>query len=358
MNRSIQQALLDHYDRERRTLPWRGESDPYRVLVSEVMLQQTRVQTVLAYYDGWLLRFPDIDTLADAAIDDVLKAWEGLGYYRRARNLHRAARLIRERPAGEVPGTYTELRALPGIGEYTAGAVASIAFGESVPAVDGNVRRVLSRLFDEPEPRTTWLREKAAGLMDPERPGDWNQALMELGATLCSPRSPRCADCPVAEWCAAHEAGTQEERPVTSVKTKPKKRWIALAVLQANGRVMLERRHGEGLLAGMWSFPEVADRDTGPNTGEDAERSRASVLASVAARGLVAMGCPEALPRVEHRFTHLHATYEPWLVPVATTAEGEGRAWVDPAVSNHLAVPVAQQKVLAFANEHAVAEVV
>ncbi len=356
MNRSIQQALLDHYDRECRTLPWRGESDPYRVLVSEVMLQQTRVQTVLAYYDSWLQRFPDIDTLADADIDDVLKAWEGLGYYRRARNLHRTARLIRERSAGEVPGTYTELRALPGIGEYTAGAVASIAFGESVPAVDGNVRRVLSRLYDEPEPRTTWLREKASGLMDAERPGDWNQALMELGATLCSPRSPRCADCPVAEWCAAHDASTQEERPVTPVRTKPKKRWIVLAVLQANGRVMLERRPAEGLLAGMWSFPAVAEGDAGPNTRADAERSRASVLASVVARGLVATGCPEALPRVEHRFTHLHATYEPWLVPVATMAEGQGRAWIDPTVSNDLAVPVAQQKVLAFANEHAVAE--
>jgi A/G-specific adenine glycosylase len=356
MNRSIQQALLAHYDRECRTLPWRGESDPYRVLVSEVMLQQTRVQTVLEYYGGWLERFPDIETLANAEIDDVLKAWEGLGYYRRARNLHRTARLIHESPAREVPGTYTELRALPGIGEYTAGAVASIAFGESVPAVDGNVRRVLSRLYDEPEPRTTWLREKAAGLMDAERPGDWNQALMELGATLCSPRSPRCADCPVAEWCAAHDASTQEERPVTPVRAKPKKRWIVLAVLQAKGRVMLERRPAEGLLAGMWSFPEVAEGDVGPNTWADAERSRASVLASVAARGLVATGCPEVLPRVDHRFTHLHATYEPWLVPVATTPEGEGRAWIDAAVSTDLAVPVAQQKVLAFANEHAVAE--
>jgi A/G-specific adenine glycosylase len=357
MNRSIQQALLDHYDRECRQLPWRGESDPYRVLVSEVMLQQTRVQTVLSYYDGWLARFPDIDTLADADIDDVLKAWEGLGYYRRARNLHRAARLIRKHPAGEVPGTYAELRALPGIGEYTAGAVASIAFGESVPAVDGNVRRVLSRLFNEPDPRTTWLRKKAADLMEAKRPGDWNQALMELGATLCSPRSPRCADCPVAEWCAAHDAGTQQECPITSVKPKPKKRWIVLAVLQANGRVMLERRASEGLLAEMWSFPEVAEGDAGPETEADAERSRASVLLSIAARGLVAIGCPKALPRVEHRFTHLHATYEPWFVPVTTTAEGEGRAWVDPTVFNRLAVPVAQQKVLAFANEHVLAKV-
>ena len=356
MNRAIRQALLDHYDRERRELPWRGESDPYRILVSEVMLQQTRVQTVLAYYDGWLERFPDVEALADAEIDDVLKVWEGLGYYRRARNLHRAARLVRERPDGDLPGTFAGLRALPGVGAYTAGAVASIAFGEAVPAVDGNARRVLSRLFDEAEPTATWLGTKAAELLDPERPGDWNQALMELGATLCSPRSPQCAACPVAEWCAAHGAGTQEERPVAPVKRKTKKRGIVLAVLDANGRVLLERRPSKGLLAGMWSFPEAGECDTCPDMGVDAARSRESVLATIAERGLVATGCPEALPLVEHRFTHLHATYEPWLVPVAAPAEGEGRAWIDPAASNDLAVPVAQQKVLAFANERTAAE--
>ncbi|HBD99516.1 MAG TPA: A/G-specific adenine glycosylase, partial [Gemmatimonadetes bacterium] len=229
MNRAITKALLDHYDREHRALPWRGCSDPYRILVSEVMLQQTRVQTVLAYYDAWLERFPDVEALADAETDEVLKAWEGLGYYRRARNLHGAARLIRERPDGGFPDTYARLRSLPGVGDYTAGAVASMAFGEAVPAVDGNVRRVLSRLFDEAKPPASWLRWKASELLDAERPGDWNQALMELGATLCSPRSPRCGACPVVEWCASHRAGTQEQRPAASVKAKPKKLRIELA---------------------------------------------------------------------------------------------------------------------------------
>ncbi len=338
MNRAITKALLDHYDREHRALPWRGCSDPYRILVSEVMLQQTRVQTVLAYYDAWLERFPDVEALADAETDEVLKAWEGLGYYRRARNLHGAARLIRERPDGGFPDTYARLRSLPGVGEYTAGAVASMAFGEAVPAVDGNVRRVLSRLFDEAEPRASWLRWKASELLDAERPGDWNQALMELGATLCSPRSPRCGACPVVEWCAAHRAGTQEQRPAASVKAKPKKLRIELAVLEADGRFMLERRPSQGLLAGMWSFPEVG--------------AGGSVLATIAERGLVATAHPAALPLVEHRFTHLHATYEPWLVTVATPDEGEGRAWIDPATSNDRAVPVAQQKVLALAHGH------
>jgi len=357
MNRKIRQALLDHYDRERRALPWRGESDPYRVLVSEVMLQQTRVQTVLSYYDGWLERFPDVHALADADTDDVLKAWEGLGYYRRARNLHRAARLIRELPDGEFPDTYAGLRALPGVGEYTAGAVASIAFGEAVPAVDGNVRRVLSRLFDEAKPRATWLRNKATELLDPERPGDWNQALMELGATLCSPRSPRCGACPVADWCAAYGAGTQEDRPVASAKAKTREVRIVLAVLEADGHVMLERRPSEGLLAGMWSFPEVGECDDRLDTEWDAARARESVLATITERRLVATGCPEALPRVEHRFTHLHATYEPWLVSVAAPVEGEGRAWIDPASRNRLAVPVAQQKVLALVHARTAAEV-
>lgn len=161
-----------------------GRADPYRVWVSEVMLQQTRVDAVVPYYLAWMDRFPTLEALAAAPLDDVLRAWEGLGYYARARNLHRAAVVVRDRLGGEVPRTADDLRALPGVGEYTAGAVASIAFGEAVPAVDGNVRRVLSRLYDEAEPTPAWLRERAAALVDPERPGDFNQALMELGATV------------------------------------------------------------------------------------------------------------------------------------------------------------------------------
>ena len=188
----IRRALLEHYDSTARDLPWRRDSDPYRVLVSEVMLQQTRVETVKGYYVRWLERFPSVETLASAEEDEVLKAWEGLGYYRRARNLRRAALQLREVHGGVVPETYAALRELPGVGEYTAGAVASIAFGVVVPAVDGNVRRVLARLFDVETPRAPWLRSMATSLVDNERPGDWNQALMELGATQCTSRAPRC----------------------------------------------------------------------------------------------------------------------------------------------------------------------
>ncbi|HSM59782.1 MAG TPA: A/G-specific adenine glycosylase, partial [Longimicrobiales bacterium] len=211
-------ALLDHYDRTRRRLPWRGQTDPYRIWVSEVMLQQTRVDTVIPYYRRWMARFPDVDSLATASEDEVLLAWEGLGYYRRARHLHAGAAWVRDRHDGRVPDSVEELRRIPGVGEYTAGAVASIAFGEPAPAVDGNVRRVLARLFDEPAPTRAWLRDRAGHLVDPGRPGDWNQALMDLGAAVCTPRSPSCGACPVARWCAARAAGTQAERPAPAVR--------------------------------------------------------------------------------------------------------------------------------------------
>ena len=205
---ALRRALLDHYDRTARDLPWRRETDPYRIWVSEVMLQQTRVETVVGYYGAWMERFPDLDTLAGADADDVMKAWEGLGYYRRARNLHRGAAVVRDSLGGAVPGSYAALRDLPGVGDYTAGAVASIAFGEVVPAVDGNVRRVLARLYDVAEPKPAWLRRTAAEWVDADRPGDWNQALMELGAVVCTPAKPNCDVCPVSSGCAALAAGT------------------------------------------------------------------------------------------------------------------------------------------------------
>jgi A/G-specific adenine glycosylase len=336
-------ALLEHYDAHRRDLPWRGETDPYRILVSEVMLQQTRVETVLGYYGPWLERFPDLASLARADTDEVLEAWEGLGYYRRARNLHRAARVVRERPDGSLPGTYAELRELPGLGEYTAGAVASIAFGEPVPAADGNVRRVLSRLFDEPDPKPAWLRDTAAALVDPDRPGDWNQALMELGATVCVPRAPRCHRCPVAEWCAARAAGTQEGRPVRVARRAPRKATFAVVVVHREGRVLLERRPEDGLLGGMWAFPEVEVSAAG-----DAAGAALEVAARLGARGDASVP-PEALPTCEHRFTHLHATYLPYLVEGSAADTSGDLLWLDLAEPSGVALPVAQRRILGSA---------
>jgi len=336
-------ALLSHYDTHARDLPWRGESDPYRVLVSEVMLQQTRVETVKGYYDRWLERFPDVDSLADASEDDVLKAWEGLGYYRRARNLHRAAAVVRER-GGSLPRAQAELRALPGVGEYTAGAVASIAFGEAVPAVDGNVRRVLARLMGEAAPTAGWLRERAARLVEPTRPGDWNQAVMEHGATVCTPQAPKCGECPVADWCAADAAGTQAELPVPAKRAAPRSERIRLAVLEWDDLVLIRRRAPDGLLGGLWAFPEEEP------------------VALAMECGLVPGGHPVPLTDVVHRFTHLEATYQPmWLEceapspgsPVGVSgsdATGTDELnsecqWVD-ADAVDVALPVAQRKVL------------
>jgi A/G-specific adenine glycosylase len=338
-------ALLAHYDDHRRRLPWRGETDPYRILVSEVMLQQTRVETVVDYYDAWLERFPSLETLASADADAVLEAWEGLGYYRRARNLHRTARLVRERPDGSLPSNYEQLRGLPGIGEYTAGAVASIAFGQAVPAPDGNVRRVLARLFDEPEPRPAWVRDTAAALLDRQRPGDWNQALMELGATVCAPRGPRCDVCPVAKWCAARATGTQEARPAPSARRQPRRSVFAVAVLHHEGRVLLRRRPIEGLLGGMWAFPEM-EVESAEEVGNGLDRLLDEL-------GLAAAEVePDSLPSCEHRFTHLHATYLPNLVDVVDAVAGRADVtWVVLADPVGVALPVAQRRILESARD-------
>lgn len=341
-------ALLDHYDRHARELPWRGESDPYRIWVSEVMLQQTRVSTVLGYYEPWLERFPDVASLARADLDDVLLAWEGLGYYRRARFLHAGARMVRDEMDGRVPSTYDQLRRIPGLGEYAAGAVASIAFGRRVPAVDGNVRRVLARLFDEAEPKGRWLREHARALVDPERPGDWNQALMELGATTCTPTGPDCHRCPVAAWCRARRAGTQEERPAPRTsRPVPACAFATAVVVDEAGRTLVVRRPKDGLLGGMWTFPDAAME--GWDDVVEAARNAAREAGARVEGEDEGMGTPVTLVPVRHRFSHLDATYRPVLLAGAGES-GERRRWVDPADPG-VALPVAQQKIAAAARD-------
>ena len=295
---AVRRALLDFFDAEARSLPWREDSDPYRILVSEVMLQQTRVETVKRYYGRWLEQFPTMETLAAAEEDDVLKAWEGLGYYRRARNLQATARAVRERFDGILPERASELRGLPGLGEYTSGAVASIAFGEVVPAVDGNVRRVLSRLYDEAAPTPRWLRDRAAPLVDPERPGDFNQALMELGATVCSPREPSCERCPLRGWCRAHAVGTVDERPGRGSSPTVRPVTFAVGLFHRDGEVLVGKRVAGGLLGGMWAFPDaelVAD-----GNGLEYEAAIGQLAESI---GLRALGEMVALAPVRHRFT-------------------------------------------------------
>lgn len=351
----VRAALLDHYDRHRRDLPWRRSRDPYAILVSEVMLQQTRVDTVSGYYERWMRRFPDVDALAGADEQDVLKAWEGLGYYRRARNLHAAARVVREQWGGDVPAGVDRLRSLPGVGEYTAGAVASIAFGHVAPAVDGNVRRVLSRWYDVAAPTASWLRDTAATLVDPDRPGDWNQALMELGATVCTPRTPRCEVCPVSGACEALAAGTIADRPGPTARRRPRNAFLVLAVLRApEGSVLVERRPDTGLLAGLWAFPE-RELETVGGAHPTPEQMREALVelygASLADGAAPPPDTWRPLEPVRHRFTHIDATYLPWLIDAPRALpDGPDRRWVVPGSASGgagaPALPVAQRMVM------------
>jgi A/G-specific adenine glycosylase len=342
----IRRALLDFFDDSARSLPWRGSSDPYAIWVSEVMAQQTRIDTVIRFYERWMARFPDIAALAGADPDDVLRHWQGLGYYGRARNLHAAARVVRERHAGELPPSYDDLLDLPGVGEYTAGAVSSIAFGVRAPAVDGNARRVLARLYDEARPSAAWLRRRAAALVPGDRPGDFNQALMELGARICTPRAPRCADCPVARYCAARAGGTALDRPLP----KPRKAVpifdLATAVIRdRNGRVLLVRRPAAGLLAGMWAFPAVE-----PAPGED-PTAAACRLAGALLPGARIRDPASALDMgtIIHAFSHRRERYFCRLIRADVRGtSGRDRAWVGPDASAY-AMPRAQQKIHALA---------
>lgn len=326
----LRTALLEFFDARARPLPWRETSDPYAIWVSEIMLQQTRVETVIPYWESWMERFPDVDALASAEEGDVLKAWEGLGYYSRARNLRRGAAVVRDRFAGEVPGTPEALREVPGIGPYTAGAVASIAFGVVTPAVDGNVRRVLARLLDEPRPTDAWLRDRAGELVDPDRPGDFNQALMELGATVCTPRSPNCLGCPVATACEARAAGTVDGRPAPRKrKAVPERVFeVRVDVVVGDGgrwKVRMRQRPTDGLLGGMWEFPAT----------EVAEASDES-------------GDMPALEPVRHVFSHFRAEYRPCLSIIAAADAAVEGHWIDEADIDGLALPVAQQKIAAL----------
>lgn len=388
----FREALLDHFDRTRRDLPWRSGRTPYRVLVSEVMLQQTRAATVAPYFVRWLRRFPGWEELADASWDEVMRQWKGLGYYARARNLQRTAMLVREQHGGRLPKEPATLRELPGVGEYTAGAVASIAFGLPVAAVDGNVRRVLCRLLDEGDPSPARLRAEAARLLDPRRPGDFNEAMMELGATVCTPRRPSCRACPVAGWCRARSAGTVPDRPLPRPRRKMRRAAYAVAVaLDGAGRTLLTRRPARGLLAGTWEFParELAEVPADGAEGSAGAaragrtpkalpggarsrwvpeaspvRSRRAMEASPAANADVTVAVRSRLAEagvvgkvaavlepVRRTFTHLHAVYHPVVVECATEALDQPTLADDQILRtsfrhlDELPLPVAQQRI-------------
>ncbi len=299
--RALHRALLAWYARHARDLPWRRTADPYAIWVSEIMLQQTQVKTALPYYARFLDRFPDVSALSRATLDDVLRVWAGLGYYSRARNLHAAARRIVQDHGGKFPDTEAGVRALPGVGRYTAGAILSIAFDKDVPVLDGNVMRVLARLFViGVDPRSTkgqkgfWAL--AEGLVPKGRASDWNQSLMELGAMICLPDDPACTRCPARRLCAAHGTGAVDRFPARPRRRKAPVVQGVCAIARRGGRFLFVQRPEKGLLGGLWEFPTA---DIAGRQGRT-PAARALLEECLGLRG--ALGAP--LGTVRHVFTH------------------------------------------------------
>jgi len=340
----VADALLLWYDAHRRDLPWRarpGETtDPYRVWLSEIMLQQTTVAAVAGYYGTFLERWPRVEALAGAPLDDVLGAWAGLGYYSRARNLHRTARIVADEHRGCFPQSAAALRELPGIGPYTAGAIASIAFGERVAALDANAERVMARLFalDEPLPQARRkMPALAEALVPADRPGDFAQALMDLGSSICTPRAPSCLLCPLNTHCEGYRLGIAGRLPVKAAKLeRPLKRGAAYVAFDAKGAVLLERRPETGLLGGMlqpplsaWEtdFPKAkAALAAAPFTGAWRKRS-----------GLV-----------RHVFTHFALEIEVYTASFTRRPNFEG-IWLEPERLSGAALPTVMRKLIAHA---------
>lgn len=268
---NLAETLLKWYDENHRELPWRQDQEPYKIWVSEVMLQQTRVEAVKPYYERWMTRFPTLQDLAQASAEEVLQYWQGLGYYSRARNLHQGVREVAELYGGQVPNEREKIIALSGVGEYTAGAILSIAYNKPEPAVDGNVLRVFSRLYclendiTKPAARKQ-VTELVSGVMPDDRPGDFNQAVMDLGSAICIPKNPSCAQCPLDQHCLAYKQGRQRELPVRKRSAPPRMIQVAAAIVQAEGRYLLCKRPAKGLLANMWEFPsiEIENKNDGP----------------------------------------------------------------------------------------------
>ena len=329
----LPEAVLTWYDRSHRELPWRQDREPYHIWLSEIMLQQTRVEAVKGYYSRFLQALPTIADLAACDDDALHKLWEGLGYYSRVRNLKKAAQVIRERHGGIFPGEYGAIRALPGIGDYTAGAICSICFDFPTPAVDGNVLRVISRLNDDPTPIDTDAHKKAvrAALEEiyPARAGDFTQALMELGATVCGPnREPDCENCPCREFCLGCARGTAGKLPVKGEKKERKCQKLTVFIFSCDGKYALEKRQNTGLLAGLWQFPNISGHLSVQEAISQAERM-----------GLQPRQILRTVER-SHIFTHIQWDMQGIYLEVACPVKEY--QWMDPqTIRTQAALPTA-----------------
>ncbi len=343
----FRQQLLDWYTAEKRDLPWRSSGLPYHIWVSEAMLQQTQVATVIPYFHRFLAAFPTIASLADAEPQQVLKLWEGLGYYSRARNLQKAAQQMVEKFGGEIPADYEAFRQLPGVGPYIAAAVQSIAFDQPFAVVDGNVKRVLARLLgiDAPvnDPKSLKIFQQFADeLLEKSRPGDYNQAMMELGALMCRPKQPLCGNCPVRENCFAVAKNLQSELPKRLVREKtPVQQWL-IAIVEKNNAVLLVRRPENGLLGGLWEFPTVENV-----SGTIAEKATIQSIRDVC--GATISGI-ESLEPVRHAFTHFkiicHVFRCEYVSGEISFANSRDFLWVKWSQINEYPLPKTHHKIL------------
>ncbi|MBB5174628.1 A/G-specific adenine glycosylase [Texcoconibacillus texcoconensis] len=341
----FQRQLLEWYQGQKRELPWRIDGDPYKVWVSEIMLQQTRVDTVIPYFCHFMEQFPTVQDLAYAEEEKVLKAWEGLGYYSRARNLHQAAKEVTEMYGGKVPDTKVGVSNLKGVGPYTAGAILSIAYGMSEPAVDGNVMRVLSRIFaidDDIGRAKTRKRFEAIvrEIIAHDNPSDFNQGMMELGALICTPTSPSCLLCPVRDHCQAYEKGIETHLPVKAKKKKPKTlQMVAAVISDENGRFLINQRSDNGLLAKLWEFPNC----------EDASEDFSTIRSYIRDQFHLDVTIKNQMTEVHHVFTHL--IWDIRVVEMKVTAnfrdEGEPQGiWIDADRFSKYPFPVSHQKII------------
>lgn len=337
--------LIRWYQANKRDLPWRGSKDPYEVWVSEIMLQQTRVEAVIGYYMRFMEQFPTIKALAAAPEDQVLKAWEGLGYYSRARNLKKAAEVMMEQWEGQFPSTYEEIRSLPGIGEYTAGAICSIARGQAYPAVDGNVLRVIARLYNiEEDVMTSAGKRHITSITERNIPegyaGEYTQSMMDLGAAICIPKYPRCGECPIKSECAAYEKGVAESLPIKKKKQPPQRVERFILIVHRGDTVLMTRRGKQGVLAGLWEFPGIDMEDADTVEGRWQQTFGLSIQK------------PKPVLTAEHVFSHIH-----WYMHVYETtvsedseplAKGLHYQWMTVSELADAMIPVAFRKIMQY----------
>ena len=347
--RKLQRTLIRWYRQSARDLPWRNTNDPYAIWVSEIMLQQTRIETATPYYERFLTRFPTVHKLAAARPDTVLKHWEGLGYYSRALNMHKAAKLIVSNFDGRLPPQRKTLLELPGIGPYTAGAISSIAFGAREPIVDTNVARVLCRLYQiETDPKTTQTRKQlwaiASDLVPRTSPGRFNQALMELGALICRARSPLCRDCCLSSLCRAGRAGLQDTLPKTSPTHRTIRKTVVVGIIHRRGKILIDRRPPRGLLGGLWEFPGGKQEP-----GETLQRALHRELREEME---IEVDIKRHIAAVNHAYTHFSIRLHAFL---CTLRSGRPQPktctawkWVLPKNLGRYAFPTATRKVIAI----------